>query len=272
MGPHWTKSWNVTTGCTPCSPACENCWAETMANRLPRSHGYSVDGKTPVPFSQIILHPDRLNEPFRWRKPQVVAVSFMGDLFHEKVPDDFIESVFRVMAQTPRHIYLLLTKRIDRAKSLFGNLPYWQNIAANHSREYPLSNLWFGTSAWDQESWDKNAEILKTIPATHRWVSLEPMLAPVEVGDLTGISWVVIGAESLGNRPGRYIDPVKIGDAERECMRQGVPVYVKQQVSEVGAIVNDWVSTKMKLFRFKPKARDLPPELARILIKENVNA
>jgi protein gp37 len=245
-GRYWDPSWNITTGSTPVGPACDNCWARDMARRFPQVHalkqcpicqgsGKSVcagddtvecgcckgEGRVPVPFSRVTFHADRLDQPNHWRKPRVVFVSLLGDLFHEEVTDHMRDRVFaRVLMRESLetwnrrpvggHTWLVLTKRPTRMAAYFAAsgqdlVERWAEIASDFVEmdngesfsEYAsywvgdkadmaeiLPALWLGVSVWDQESADRSIPILLETPAAHRWVSYEPALGPV---DLTGI-------------------------------------------------------------------------------------
>jgi len=251
--PYITDTWNPVTGCTPCSPACENCWAAATAKRSPAAHGgwggtYVRDCRSnkerpPTPFSQIVLHPDRLDQPVHWRKPRVVGVCFMGDLFHEDVSPFFIMRVFDRIEETPQHTYLVLTKRPERF--------WWKGPPC--CTEDAIPNLWLGVSVWDKESWQELVPILLATPAAHRWVSYEPALG--DLGDVSAdlgegkIEWVVAGAES-GPRARKA--PCKwLRDVQTQCREAGVQCYVKQASGEEG---------EPKVIHFDPQPGDLPWE------------
>ena len=179
-GVYWDESWNVVTGCTPCSPACENCWARATAERFPKAHGTEVvetGGQLNpgyrvrrIPFSQVLTHPDRLDQPLHWRKPRVVAVCWMGDLGHKDVPDEFIFRVWEVMEQANWHTFLILAKRPKRLYDVLGG-----SSGAGLSAP-PLPNVWMGVTAEDQAYLKERWAILREIPAAGRFISLEPLL------------------------------------------------------------------------------------------------
>jgi protein gp37 len=172
------RTWNPTTGCDRISPGCDNCYALTMAKRL-KAMGqarYQADGdpRTSGPGFALTLHPESIAEPHGWRKPSVVFVNSMSDLFHAKVPYEFVERVWSTMAETPRHTYQILTKRPDRMERFVARLV---------ERFGVLPNVWLGTSVESQE-YVVRAERLAGIPAAVRFLSVEPMLGPVELHDL----------------------------------------------------------------------------------------
>ena len=160
----WTDStWSPVTGCDKVSPGCDNCYAETIAKRFAGSHAF------PDGFA-VTLHPDRLEAPLHWRKPRRVFVNSMSDLFHDAIPDHFIESVFIVMAHAPQHTFQILTKRPGRMRS-------W----IRRYQPDPLPNCWLGVSAEDQRWADIRIPILLDTPAAVRFVSAEPLLGPIDL-------------------------------------------------------------------------------------------
>lgn len=205
------KTWNPTTGCDRISPGCDNCYALTMAKRL-KGMGqakYQTDGdpRTSGPGFGITVHPDALTEPLRWRKPRRVFVNSMSDLFHARVPREFLARVFAVMAATPQHTYQILTKRPERAARILNERckcghPNGEHFraqmewaATSHSPTYvpglehgiyhragwPLPNVWMGTSVEDQKYADLRIPALLQTPATVRFLSCEPLLGPVDL-------------------------------------------------------------------------------------------
>lgn len=175
----WTeKTWNPIHGCTKVSEACQNCYAEVMARRLQGNHirGYEQGFK-------VTLHPERLAEPLTWKKPTMVFVVSMGDLFHEEVPFAYIDKVMDVIHDNPKHTFQLLTKRTDR---MFG---YFEN------NRLP-KNVWLGTTCENSNHYDRIA-YLRAIPnASVKFLSCEPLLGDMSDIDLTGIDWVIAGGES----------------------------------------------------------------------------
>ena len=218
-----TRSWNPITGCSKVSAGCKNCWAEEYSRRM----GW--------PW-MVTLHPERLNEPLKWRKRQVVAVAFMGDLFHEDVPDLTILEVWIVMAMAPEHTFLVLTKRPNRMYDLLSSnfIPTSrQGVFAPDL--WPLPNVWLGTSVEDQATADARIPLLLETPAAHRWLSIEPMLERIDLVRYLPatcqrkgacIDWFVVGGES-GPRH-RQCDPGWVQSIADQCDTAGVPVYVKQ--------------------------------------------
>ena len=172
------------------------------------------------PFSEVTLHPDRLEEPLRRKKPARIGVCFSADLFHEAVPDEFVDRVFAVMALCPQHTFVLLTKRPKRMQ-IFMNSMCRVPVATR-----PPDNIWFGTSVEDQPTADERLPWLLKTPAALRWVSLEPLIGPVERLELEGIHWAVVGGES--GPKARPMHPDWARSTRAQCVAAGVPFYFKQ--------------------------------------------
>lgn len=213
----WTEStWNPTTGCDKTSPGCDNCYALTLSKRLKAmgSAKYQADGdpRSSGPGFKLTVHPDTLDDPRRWREPRMVFVNSMSDLFHPDVPLDFIASVFRVVAETPQHQYQVLTKRSKRMAQLADQL------------EWP-SNLWMGVSI-ESERYLYRADHLRTVPASVRFLSCEPLLGPIGPLDLAGIDWVIAGGES--GHYARPMDPEWVRELRDQCGSSDVSFFFKQ--------------------------------------------
>lgn len=198
----WTSAtWNPTTGCDRISAGCDNCYALTMAARLKKmgSAKYQTDGdpRTSGPGFGVAVHQDALDVPLRWRLPRRVFVDSMSDLFHARVPDEFIARVFATMAATPRHTYQLLTKRPRRMRRLlnspafadlvFGFADGWETRQrlTRPTRDDPmpaLPHVWLGVSVEDQEHAEQRVPDLLGTPAAVRFLSCEPLLGPVGIG------------------------------------------------------------------------------------------
>lgn len=237
----WTdKTWNPISGCSKISTGCDNCYAERMAKRLKGRFGYSdiVD-----PFS-VTFHQDKLAKPVGWKKPQRVFVCSMGDLFHEDVQFSWARAVFRIMLQANHHTYMILTKRPDKMRRFYEDLKYHDDFGSMDN----LDHVWLGVSVEDQEQADKRIRSLLKTPAAVKFVSVEPMLKPIDLtrsagmcacgnmssgcpachprGYLLGIDWIIIGAES---GPGaRKIDNAHILNLAVQCEGAKVPVFLKQ--------------------------------------------
>lgn len=204
----WTEmTWNPVTGCTKISQGCKNCYAERMAKRLKAmgSERYR-DG------FRVTLHSDLLDIPRRWRQPRVVFVNSMSDLFHEDVPDAYIARVFATMRDCPHHTFQVLTKRAERLAQLAPELSWSENV-------------WIGVSVEDARVISRIG-FLKQTPASVRFLSLEPLIGPLEHLPLDGISWVIVGGES-----GPHARPMHrewVNSILRQCRAASVAFFFKQ--------------------------------------------
>jgi protein gp37 len=206
----WTEhTWNPITGCTKISPGCKHCYAETMARRLTamKAPGYENGFK-------LTLHPERLDQPIRRKTSTTYFVNSMSDLFHEDVPDPFIEAVLEVCRETPQHTYQVLTKRAERLPAFFGR------------RECP-TNVWLGVSVEDRKyGVPRIAELRKVAGAAVRFLSIEPLLEDLGVLDLRDIHWVIVGGES--GTKARPMSPVWAENVRRQARAQGAAFFFKQ--------------------------------------------
>ncbi len=204
----WTEvTWNPTTGCNKVSSGCKNCYAEIFANRL-----QAMGNEKYKNGFKLTIHPDVLNEPRKWRNSRIIFVNSMSDLFHEKIPVNFLKSVFKVMNETPHHIYQVLTKRAERLSDISYKLNWSDNI-------------WMGVTVEDENAVFR-IEHLKKTPAKIKFLSLEPLLGPLPNLDLNGIDWVIVGGES-----GKYARPVKeswILDIKEQCEKANAEFFFKQ--------------------------------------------
>jgi protein gp37 len=209
-------TWNPTTGCDRTSPGCDNCYALTLAKRLKAmgSAKYQLDGdsRTSGPGFGLTEHEDVVDLPRKWIAPRTVFVNSMSDLFHERVTDDFIRRVFVTMAETPQHTYQVLTKRSKRLRRIAADLPW-------------PSNVWMGVSV-ENQSYTFRARHLRDVPAAIRFLSVEPLLGPVDLGDLAGIHWVIVGGESGPHA--RPVDATWVRDVRDACTAAQVPFFFKQ--------------------------------------------
>ncbi len=204
----WTDStWNPVTGCTKVSPGCRHCYAETFAERWRGIPGH--------PYEQgfdLRLWPDRLGLPLTWRKPRRVFVNSMSDLFHEGVPLSFIRTVFRTMEQASWHTFQVLTKRSERLLELSPELKWPRNV-------------WIGVSV-ETADYMQRIDDLRRVPAAVRFLSLEPLLGPLNALNLTRVDWVIVGGESgPGARPMavRWVRQIR-----EQCRAKGIPFFFKQ--------------------------------------------
>lgn len=217
----WTDAtWNPVAGCTVLTAGCTNCYAMRMAARLeamgqPKYKGLTRrSGQRYVWTGKIRLDPKSLEIPKTWKKPRKVFVNSMSDLFHEKVPAEFIARVWATMKQTPHHTYQILTKRPDRMADVL-----------SESKFEVLPNVWLGTSVEDGRVLSR-LDDLRRVKAAVRFVSLEPLIGSVAAGDLTGIQWAIVGGES-GPRA-REMDPRWVNEIETMCRRSGTAFFFKQ--------------------------------------------
>lgn len=213
----WTEvTWNPTTGCDRISAGCDNCYALAMAKRLKAmgSARYQHDGdpRTSGPGFAVTVHPEALDQPYRWTGRRTVFVNSMSDLFHAKVPLGFIRQVFEVITDTPQHTYQVLTKRATRLPKIADKL------------DWP-ANLWLGVSVENTDHVDR-IDHLRRVPAAVRFLSCEPLLGPLSALPLDGIGWVITGGES-GPRA-RPLDPQWVRDIRDACLDQEVPFFHKQ--------------------------------------------
>lgn len=266
----WTDaSWNPIRGCSLVSAGCANCYAMKQAHRF-GGVGQPYDALTELGpqgtrwTGQVRLVPELLDQPLRWRKPRRIFVCSMSDLFHENVPDDFIDRVFAVMALAPQHTFQVLTKRparmgryfcqdrmgvIDRAVEFVadrrGDVAGRVVLENLEAGGWPLPNVWLGVSVEDQKTADERIPLLLQIPAAVRWISAEPVLEPIDLSqfiplnryssyraargamlNMPGLDWVVIGGESgPGARP---MHPDWARSIRDQCVAAGVPFFFKQ--------------------------------------------
>jgi len=268
----WTdRTWNPVRGCSVVSPGCANCYAMKFAHRF-SGGGKPYEGLTkqtkagPQWTGKVTLVEAALTEPLRWKKPQRVFVNSMSDLFHEAVPDEFIDRVFAVMALAPQHTFQILTKRPKRMRAYLGTEELRPNAVADvigfeHEdlrtaraligqvygsgisvpKRWPLPNVWLGVSCEDQQRADERIPHLLKTPAAVKFVSAEPLLGPVDLSIYlaTGwteppfddvVNWVIVGGES---GPGaRRCDVAWIRQVVLHCADYATPVFVKQLGSE----------------------------------------
>lgn len=216
-GIEWTEAtWNPTTGCDRTSVGCDNCYALTLAKRLkamgnPR---YERDGDPELsgPGFGLTLHYDLLDRPRHWRRPRLIFVNSMSDLFHPEVPLNFIQKVFAVMADTPQHTYQVLTKRSKRLASVAGDL------------DWP-SNVWMGVTV-ETPRYAFRIDHLRKVDAAVRFISAEPLLEALPNLDLTKIHWLIAGGES--GFGARRIEEEWVLDLRDQCAAAGVAFFFKQ--------------------------------------------
>lgn len=227
--PYLDMTWNPTHGCDHISPGCDNCWARTMAKRLAGAGSSGYDNRGPFLPTEM---PEKLGEPARKRQACRIGVSFMGDLLHPSISTNFILRVFQACHAAQQHDYLFLTKRPSRINEAI-NAWFTSFRLPIDSRTWMLKNWWFGVTVENQEMADLRLQILRDLPVATKWISIEPILRPINLGDLTGISWVVCGCESGPGRRVCNIDWVR--SVRDQCAVAGVPFFLKQM--EVGSKV-----------------------------------
>jgi protein gp37 len=209
----WTDAtWNPVRGCTKISPGCAHCYAEVFAERFRGVPGH--------PYEQgfdLKLIPEKLGDPFRWPRANMVFVNSMSDLFHEDVPLDYILRVARVMVQANWHTYQVLTKRADRMHELLrGPLDF-------AARE---PHIWWGVSVENRQHGLPRLELLRAAPAQVRFLSVEPLLEDLGQLELPGIHWMIVGGESgQGARP---LEAAWVQSMRDQCRAAGVPFFFKQ--------------------------------------------
>lgn len=229
----WTEAtWNPTTGCDQVSPGCDYCYALALAKRLKAAGNprYQSDGnpRTSGPGFGLSLHWDKIEEPLRWKKPRLVFVNSMSDLFHSAIPREFILSLFEVMESAAQHTFQILTKRAGRMAAILRAL-----------RPDPLPNVWLGTSVEDQKRARLRVPRLLDTPASVRFLSCEPLLGPIDLSpwmrarrsevlepNEPRIQWVIVGGES-GPRH-RLMHPDWVRTIRDQCTAAAVPFFFKQ--------------------------------------------
>lgn len=237
--PYCDRTWNPIGGCTHCSPGCVNCWAERLvATRFTGKSRYDGLTKNGRWTGDIKLFEDRLEQPLHWRKPQRIFVCSQADLFHPDVPFEFVDKMFDVIWEAPQHAYLILTKRPKIMAAWLAR----KTKRLKQQQQRPI--ILAGISICNQKEADKKIPILLQTPAAKRWVSIEPMLGPVDLKwnivypsqrcssrirnetPMRGLDWVVVGCESGPSR--RPCKLEWILDIVQECKAAGVKCYVKQ--------------------------------------------
>jgi protein gp37 len=249
--------WNPVTGCTPVSEGCRNCYARRMAKRLAGRYGYPV---APNEF-EVTVHPEKMNEPFKWKKPQKIFVCSMGDVFHPWVTQFLVTQIFAVAALARKHTFMVLTKRPQRMLNIlkydkfFMNVLGWvdeicaDNVIDAGDIPWPLPNVWLGVSVEDQKVAHERIPLLLETPAAVRFVSCEPLLGPVDLRPWLDVrcadcysgaedipphdhelqsrklDWVIVGGET---GPGaRWMRPDWVRGIRDKCLAAGVPFFYK---------------------------------------------
>ena len=229
----WTDAtWNPLTGCTKVSAGCRNCYAERMAQRFWAKQYSRTVGGQPRPFVDVRCHPEHLEQPLHWRKPRKVFVCSMSDLFHHSVDFEFTDRVWEVMRDCQRHTFQILTKRPKRMQKYIDELGW------------VAENVWLGVSVEDQKSADERIPLLLQTPAAVRFVSLEPLLSRVDLGEWLfeedvnpdpdlgskirpALDWAIVGGESGPNA--RPSHPDWFRGVRDQCQAAGAPFFFKQR-------------------------------------------
>lgn len=247
----WTDAtWNPVTGCTEVSPGCDHCYAKTFAERFRGVRGHHFERGF-----DVVLRPERLDQPLRWKRPRRIFVNSMSDLFHDSIEADYIADVFATMALAPQHTFQLLTKRHGRMRSLLSDPEFtmWvgaqmRNRGEDEWETWPLPNVWLGVSVENQQWANIRIPALLDTPAAVRFLSCEPLLGPVDLGQWTRphtvdclagppwcscgrdgdgyLDWVIVGGESgHGARP---MHPDWARSLRDQCTAAGVAFHFKQ--------------------------------------------
>lgn len=240
----WTDAtWNPITGCSVVSSGCKHCYAMKLAGTRLKHHysrkGLTIDTKNgPVWTGEVRFNEQWLDQPLRWNKPHMIFVCAHGDLFHESVPDEWIDRILTVTAHAPQHIFQILTKRPERMRDV---MQRWTDMNGR-----PQRNLWLGVSVENQETADERIPLLLQTPAAIRWISAEPLLGHVSfrwavwhdysrresgfvhnhLDGTHGIDWVVVGGESGQNA--RPMRPDWARALRDQCAEANVPFFFKQ--------------------------------------------
>ncbi|ARK08828.1 phage Gp37/Gp68 family protein [Fibrella sp. ES10-3-2-2] len=228
----WTQqTWNPTTGCTKISAGCRDCYAEIMHRRL-RAMGQA---KYAQPFTEVVTHPEELKRTFG-KKPTIVFVNSMSDLFHEDIPLEFIQQAFAAMIAQPQHIFQVLTKRPDRAYQFSSQL-IWPD------------NIWLGTSVEDDRVLER-ITFLQETGAKVKFLSIEPLIGPLSVEHIFGVDWVIVGGES--SRRARPLKHEWVEAIRLQCEKQGIAFFFKQwggkNKKAAGRLLNGRTYDEMPIF------------------------
>jgi protein gp37 len=204
----WTNAtWNPLTGCTKISPGCKHCYAERMSKRL-----QAMGNRNYANGFSLTLHEHMLDMPFSWRKPKRIFVNSMSDLFQDEVPLSFIQAVFAVMRKASQHQFQVLTKRGERLLELNKKLKW-------------APNIWMGVSV-ESKKYAFRIDLLRATDAHVKFLSLEPLLGPLQNLELSGIDWVIVGGES--GPKARPMDPVWVREIRDQCRAAEVAFFFKQ--------------------------------------------
>ena len=204
----WTEAtWNPLTGCNKVSPGCKNCYAEKLSYRLQRMGQANYKNGF-----KLTTHPHALSIPLKWKKPKLIFVNSMSDLFHTKVPLSFIKKVFQTMNDSPQHYFQVLTKRAERLEEVAQELNW-------------TSNIWMGVSI-ESKKYEFRLKHLERTPAQVKFLSLEPLLESLNQLDLKKMDWVIVGGES--GPKARLMKKEWVLPIREQCIEEKVPFFFKQ--------------------------------------------
>jgi protein gp37 len=228
----WTDAtWNPIIGCTKVSQGCKFCYAETFSERFRGVPGHSFEQGF-----DLRLVPSKLEDPLHWVKPRKVFTCSMSDVFHERVPVEYIQKIFSVMERAEQHTFQVLTKRSERLLELKDKLPWPKNV-------------WMGVSVEDQDNVYRVRDLSK-VPAAIRFLSIEPLLGPIKRIPLSKIDWVIVGGES--GTKARPMDPVWALDIKKQCENKNVAFFLKQLGGRRGKRGGDEAVLQGKTWRQYP--------------------
>lgn len=227
----WTEmTWNPVTGCTKVSAGCKFCYAEVMTKRL-----VAMGVEKYKDGFKVKIHPSELDTPYRWKKPRVVFVNSMSDLFHPDVPVKFIKEVFKVMNDNPQHVFQVLTKRAERLLELDEELTWSKNI-------------WMGVSVEDDRVMGR-IDALRNSSAIIKFLSCEPLIGALQNMNLDKLDWVIVGGES-GRKP-RPMEEIWVQDILTQCQESNVKFFFKQwggtNKKKAGRILNGQTYDEMPI-------------------------
>ncbi|HWP58980.1 MAG TPA: phage Gp37/Gp68 family protein [Candidatus Acidoferrales bacterium] len=267
----WTDAtWNPVRGCSLVSAGCTNCYAMREAHRHQSYGGLTRSTEHgPVWTGEVRVVPELLDQPLRWKRPRRIFVNSMSDLFHESIPLEFVGRVYGVMRQAHWHTFQVLTKRPERMREFFD---WWrfQEWKETGGFERVAQNIWWGISAENQPTFDDRLPFIQdeTIPAAVRFLSLEPLLAPIDISDAfqeidlgdedyskwsLALNWVILGGES-----GPCARPMDLGwvrSIVRQCKEAEVPCFVKQLGAVPVVDENEWRNNPVRLLSVKNRNR-----------------
>jgi protein gp37 len=208
----WTDAtWNPVTGCTKITAGCDNCYAARFSERFRGVVGHPFENGF-----DLTLRPERIDQPLKWRRPRMIFVNSMSDLFHKEVPNSFVDQVFETMERADWHVFQVLTKRSSRMQ---------RYLNRRYGTLHPSPNIWCGVSVENARGAARIEHLRKSACAV-RFLSVEPLIGPVGTVNLSGIHWVIAGGESGPSARPMHIDWAR--QIRDECRRQNVPFFFKQ--------------------------------------------